>query len=83
MDADTVPQLRAKGMEEELASARVKREYYDIAQQMRDMGFEEMTAEDAYGASLWPQMTEDEAAQYIKGKGAGMYNMSNVLEGLV
>ena len=63
---DRYDELRAKGMEEELASARVKREYYDIAQQMRDMGFEEMTAEDAYGASLWPQMTEDEAAQYIK-----------------
>lgn len=63
---DRYDELRAKGVEEELASARVKREYYDIAQKMRDMGFEEMTAEDAYGASLWPQMTEDEAAQYIK-----------------
>lgn len=63
---DRYDELRAKGMEDEAAVTRVKREYYDIAQQMRDMGFDELLPEDEFSASVWPQLTEDEAAQYIK-----------------
>ena len=48
------------------AQARVLREFDRIPDQMRDMGFEETAQDEPYTMSRWPQMTENEAAQYIK-----------------
>ena len=63
---DRYDELLAKGLGQEAALWRVQREYFDIAEQMREMGFEEITEEEEFTASRWPQMTENEAAQYLK-----------------
>lgn len=59
-------ELRDAGLGEVAACARVRREYHDIGAMMREMGFAELEEEEEFTASRWPQMTEDEAAQYIR-----------------
>lgn len=63
---DRHEELLSKGLSEEAAISRVKREFFDIPDQMREMGFEESDEQEEFTASRWPQMTENEAAQYIK-----------------
>jgi len=66
-------ELRDGGLGDIAAAARVRREFHDIADQMREMGFEERETGDGYAASIWPQITEDEAAQYIKERDAYLH----------
>jgi len=73
---DRYDELREAGLGEVAASARVRREFHDIADRMREMGFEELDADDAFAASIWPQMTEDEAARYIKESDAYLHRRS-------
>lgn len=68
---DRYDELCAKGLSQEAASARVKREYFDIAQQMRELGFEEGFKQEKQ--AFWPQLTEDDAAQYIKESDAALH----------
>lgn len=63
---DRYDALRAEGLGEVAAAARVRREFQDIETQMREMGFEEIGGEEPFIASRWPQLTEKEAGQYIK-----------------
>ena len=69
-------ELRDGGLGDIAAAARVRREFHDIADQMREMGFEESETGDGYAASIWPQMTEDEAAQYIKERDAYLHKQA-------
>jgi len=73
---DRYDELLAKGLGEDAAMQRVQREYYDIAEQMREMGFEEIAEEEEFTASRWPQMTENEAAQYLKESDAYLHKHS-------
>ena len=73
---DRYDELRDGGLGEIAAAARVRREFHDIADRMREMGFEESEAGDDFSASIWPQMTEDEAAQYIKESDAYLHKCS-------
>lgn len=63
---DRYDALRAKGMGEISSVSRVQYEFSDIAQQMRDAGFEE-TAQRTEDVPLsrWPALTEEEAERFI------------------
>lgn len=69
-------ELRNAGLNEVAASARVRREFHGIEADMREMGFEEYAHEEEFGASRWPQMTEDEAAQYIRERDLYLHRQS-------
>lgn len=56
------------GLSGPAAIRRTISEYADIPARMQDAGFAEVEADAAYD-SAWPQMTEDEAAQYIEERG--------------
>ena len=73
---DRYDELRDAGLGDIAASARVRREFHDIADRMREMGFEQLTAEDDFSASMWPQLTEDGAAQYIRERDAYLHKQS-------
>ena len=57
-------ELLARQMDSEHAQRLVKHEFSDIAQMMRDQDFD--LAEEGYSDSRWPQLSEDDAAQYIQ-----------------
>lgn len=61
---DRYDELIGQQVSPQTAQTRVKREFSDIAQMMRDQDFD--LAEDEFTASRWPQLTEEEAAQYIQ-----------------
>ena len=61
---DRYDELIGQQVSPQTAQTRVKREFSDIAQMMRDQDFD--LAEDGFTASRWPQLTEEEAAQYIQ-----------------
>ena len=61
---DRYDELIGQQVSPQTALTRVKREFSDIAQMMRDQDFD--LAEDEFTASRWPQLTEEEAAQYIQ-----------------
>lgn len=69
---DRYDEMRSEGMGEGAATLRVKAEFADIPQQMREQGFECFAGRDEADAgagrtrSEWPRLTEDEAALYIK-----------------
>lgn len=64
---DRYDELRERGMGETNCVERVKYEFSSIPRWMREEGFAEIADAGAQqGASRWPQLTEDEAAQYIK-----------------
>ena len=73
---DRYDELRDAGLGDIAASARVRREYHDIADRMREMGFEELGMDEEFSASMWPQMTEDEAAQYVHERDAYLHKQS-------
>lgn len=56
------------GLSGPAAIRRTISEYDDIPSRMRDAGFAEAESDGAYD-SVWPQMTEDEADQYIRERG--------------
>jgi len=58
-------ELKKTGLSEYSAVQRTLYEFADIAQRMREAGFEEGQTYET-GDSRWPQMTQAEAAQYIK-----------------
>lgn len=62
---DRYDALQAKGMGELSCRNRTMYEFDDIAAQMKDMGFEQMTKEQEATLSRWPQMSEDETMRYI------------------
>ena len=61
---DRYDELQKKGLSADAALQRTLADYADIPAQMRREGFEEAGAHRA--AARWPQMTEDEAADYVK-----------------
>ena len=61
-------ELMEGGLSGPAAIRRTISEYDDIPARMRDAGFDEAEPDEAYD-SVWPQMTEDEAAQYIAERG--------------
>ena len=61
---DRYDELIGQQVSPQTAQTRVKREFSDIAQMMRDQDFD--LAEDEFTASRWPQLTEEEAAAYIQ-----------------
>lgn len=60
--------LHAAGLDEAAASARVRREFADIAQRMREMGFDMGAGEShaAYRAARGPSIGEAEMSKYLK-----------------
>lgn len=69
---DRYDALQGKGMGELSCRNRTVYEFDDIAAQMRDLGFEEISR-DQEPASRWPQMSEDEAMRYIAERDAYMH----------
>ena len=61
---DRYDELLARQVDPQTAQTRVKREFSDIAQMMREQDFD--LAEDGESASRWPRLTEEDAAQYIE-----------------
>lgn len=61
---DRYDELLARQVDPKTAQTRVKREFSDIAQIMREQDFD--LAEDGESASRWPRLTEEDAAQYIE-----------------
>lgn len=57
-------ELLLHNLSESAAIQRTKQEFEDISQQMYEMGF--VTVQQRQADSRWPQLTEDEAARYIK-----------------
>lgn len=68
---DRYDELLARGVDAHTAVLRVKREFSDIAQMMREQGFEPV--EEEFTASRWPQLSEDDAAQYIAESDKGLH----------
>lgn len=59
--------LRAQGLSSENALRRAQYEFRDIPRRMREEGFNELDApRRTASSSRWPELTEDDAAQYIK-----------------
>ena len=61
---DRYDELLARQVDPQTAQTRVKREFSDIAQMMREQDFD--LAEDGESASHWPRLSEEDAAQYIE-----------------
>lgn len=71
---DRYDELLDEGISEGAAVLRVKAEFSDIPQQMREQGFEmlgdgERDAGSGRARDAWPRLSEDEAALYIKESG--------------
>ncbi|MFR8177310.1 MAG: hypothetical protein ACLVB5_09625 [Christensenellales bacterium] len=61
---DRYDELRQKGLSGDAALQRTTADYADIPARMRREGFEEAGAR--WTEARWPQMTEEEAADYVK-----------------
>ena len=61
---DRYDELRQKGLSGDAALQRTTADYADIPARMRREGFEEAGAHRT--EARWPQMTEEEAADYVK-----------------
>ena len=61
---DRYDELLARQVDPLTAQTRVKREFSDIAQMMREQDFD--LAEEGESASRWPRLSEEDAAQYIE-----------------
>ena len=59
----------ANGAQDEAARAYVRKEFSDLRSRMRGEGFEEYDLREN-GGKLWPPLSEDDAAQYIKQRSA-------------
>lgn len=67
-------ELRGKGMGEISSQNRVLYEFDDIAEQMREQGFEETESlEEEATLSRWPQLGEEEARRYIQERDAYLH----------
>ncbi|MBP3656085.1 MAG: hypothetical protein J6K32_05235 [Clostridia bacterium] len=64
MMLDRYDELQAQGLVSDAAIRRTKADFGDIAEQMRRAGFS--TVYDRQNTSIWPEMTEDETAAYIR-----------------
>ena len=73
---DRYDELLHAGLGEVAASARVRREYHDIADRMCELGFEPVDASADFTTSVWPQLTEDEAAEYISQRDTYLHKQS-------
>lgn len=64
---DRYDALREQGLSRENALRRTEYEFRDIPDRMREQGFDEAASPHrTAAASRWPQLTEEEAAQYIR-----------------
>lgn len=66
---DRYDALTAQGLTQERAVARVRREFADIADRMREEGFAPTDGRrraQSQSTAIWPSMSEDEAARYIE-----------------
>lgn len=63
----------ARGMSAERAAERVYREFGDIPKRMREEGFD---SAQGYGKARWPQMSEDEVAQYMRESSEALHRRS-------
>lgn len=61
---DRYDELLARSMDSQHAQRLVMHQFSDIAKMMRDQDFD--LAEDGLASSRWPQLSEDDAAQYIE-----------------
>ena len=61
---DRYDELIGQQVSPQTAQTRVKREFSDIAQMMREQDFD--LAEEGESASRWPRLSEEDAAQYIE-----------------
>lgn len=61
---DRYDERLAQNLDSKHAARLVKHEFSDIAQMMREQEFE--LAEEKTGDSAWPQLSEEDAAQYIQ-----------------
>lgn len=73
---DRYDELSEKGMGELACRNRTIYEFGDIAVQMREMGFAQIDLQEDAVQSRWPQMSEDEAMQYIAERDAYMHKTS-------
>lgn len=62
-----------EGASEERAAERVYREFGDIPKRMREEGFERA---DGYGKARWPQLSEEEVAQYVRESSEALHRRS-------
>lgn len=70
-------ELRGKGMGEVTSQSRVLYEFDDIADRMREQGFEEIeTPDEAPVDARWPQLSEAEAMQYVQERDAYMHRQA-------
>lgn len=74
-------ELLDEGISEGASILRVKAEFADIPQQMREQGFEmlgngERDADFSRAREAWPRISEDEAALYIKESGDRNHKMA-------
>lgn len=75
MMLDRYDELLESGLGQRNARQRVLYEFADLAGRMRDMGFEE--ADRSEPLSRWPQMTEDDAARYIRERDAYTHRIAS------
>lgn len=70
---DRYDELLARQVDPKTAQLRVKREFSDIAELMREQDFD--IAEE-FTASRWPQLSEEDAAQYITESDSALHKKS-------
>ena len=68
--------LREAGLGDVAASARVRREFHDIAGRMLELGFEAAEEDIRFDSSGWPVLTEDEASKYISESDAYLHKQA-------
>lgn len=73
---DRHDELLRSGLGEVEAGVHVRHEFYDIADRMAELGFEPMDVSAEYATSVWPLLTEDEAAEYISQRDAYLHKKS-------
>ena len=73
---DRYEELSEKGMGELSGRNRTIYEFNDIAARMREMGYEEIGSERDAGHARWPQMSEQEAMDYIAQRDAYLHKTS-------
>lgn len=67
-------ELQARGLSGENCRQRVIYEFSDIAERMREEGFSVRDAQEPL--SRWPQLTEDDAARYIRERDTYMHRIA-------
>ena len=67
--------LREAGLGDVAASARVRREFHDIAERMLELGFDASEEDVGFDNSGWPVLTEDDAAKYISESDAYLHRL--------